>query len=310
MTAGRGSADAFAPLDWGLLAAVALMWGASFLLIDVGLDGLHPASIAWLRVLFGAATIACIPAARGGVRRADRFPIALLGIVWMTVPFLLFPFAQQWIDSSLAGMINGAAPLFTAALAALWYARAPRGWQLAGLMIGFLGVLTIYFPSIDGARGTALGAGMVLLAAFLYGIAFNLAEPLENRNGALPVIWRAQLVALVLLSPPGLFGLAQSAPDWSNMLAMVALGALSTGVGFVAFVTLVGRVGAARGSVTIYFIPVIAIILGVAFRGDSVAPAAMFGTALVLLGAWLTSRRQSARPGTGAEAFANPDNRP
>jgi drug/metabolite transporter (DMT)-like permease len=101
------------------------MWGASFFLIDLGLDGLHPAPVAWLRLLFGAATLACFPKARRSVPREEWPLIALLGLVWMGVPFLLFPIAQQWVASSLAGMINGAAPLFTAAIRAIWYRRTP-----------------------------------------------------------------------------------------------------------------------------------------------------------------------------------------
>ena len=73
---------------------------------------------------------------------------------------------------------------------------------------------------------------------------------------------------------------------------MVALGVFSTGLAFAAFATLVGRVGAARASVTVYVIPVVAIVLGVAFRGESVGALALSGTVLVLVGAWLTSRRQ------------------
>lgn len=290
--------EAFSLRDWGLLVAVALMWGASFLLIDFGLVDLRPESVAWLRLAFGAGTLGLIPASRRRVARGDWPLIALLGCVWMAIPFLLFPFAQQWITSSLAGMINGSTPLFTALIAALWFRRPPRGLQLAGLAIGFVGVVAIYWPTLGAARATALGAGLVVLAAFFYGIAFNLAEPLEKRIGALPVIWRAELVALVLLTPTGLFGVMASPPAWPSLLAMAALGCFSTGLAFVAFITLVGRVGATRGSVAVYLVPVVAIALGVAFRGESVAPAALIGTALVLWGAWLTSRRQrgNARP--------------
>jgi drug/metabolite transporter (DMT)-like permease len=115
--------EAFAPRDWGLLAAVALMWGSSFLLIEIGLVDLEPAAVAWLRIVFGALTLGCVPGARRSVRRRDLPGIALLGLVWMAVPFLLFAVAQQSIASSLAGMINGAAPLFTAAVAAVWARR-------------------------------------------------------------------------------------------------------------------------------------------------------------------------------------------
>ncbi len=74
---------------------------------------------------------------------------------------------------------------------------------------------------------------------------------------------------------------------------MVPLGVLGTGLAFVLMATLVGRVGGPRGSVAIYFVPVVAIVLGVVVRGDTVEPLAIGGAALVLLGAWITSRRES-----------------
>jgi drug/metabolite transporter (DMT)-like permease len=64
-------------------------------------------------------------------------------------------------------------------------------------------------------------------------------------------------------------------------------------VAFAFFTTLAGRVGAARGSVTVYFIPVVAIVLGVLLGGESVALIALAGTALVLVGAYLTSRKEA-----------------
>jgi drug/metabolite transporter (DMT)-like permease len=210
----------------------------------------------------------------------------------MAAPFLLFPVAQQWIDSSLAGMINGAAPLFTVAVAAAWYRTVPGRWQLAGLATGFAGIIAIFLPTVEGAEATALGAGLILLATLLYGVAYNLAEPLQRRNGGLPVVWRALLVTLAMIAPFGLFGLVSSSFAWQGIAAMAALGVFGSGLAFVAFATLVGRVGAARASVTGYCIPVVAIVLGVVFRGESVGLLTLSGAVLVLIGAWLTSRRQ------------------
>jgi drug/metabolite transporter (DMT)-like permease len=105
------------------------------------------------------------------------------------------------------------------------------------------------------------------------------------------VLLRAQLAALVLLLPFGLWGLRSSSFAWPSVLAMVPLGVLGTGVAFVLMTTLVGRVGGPRGAVATYFIPVVAIVLGVVLLGERVAPAALAGTALVVAGAWLTSRR-------------------
>jgi drug/metabolite transporter (DMT)-like permease len=281
---------AFTPRDWGLLAGVALMWGSSFLLIEIGLDDLRPTAVTWLRILFGALTLACLPAARRPIARADWPAVGLLGLVWLAAPFTLLPLAQQSISSSLAGMVNGAAPLFTLLVGTIWSRRLPTPRQALGLVVGFAGVVAIDLPALQGADATALGAAMVLVATMFYGVAFNLAVPLEERNGALPVIWRAQLVALVLVTPLGVVGAAGSSWSWSSMAAMVVLGALSTGVAFAFFTTLAGRVGAARGSVTVYFIPVVAIVLGVALGGETVAALALVGTALVLFGAYVTSR--------------------
>jgi drug/metabolite transporter (DMT)-like permease len=266
------------------------MWGSSFLLIDIGVDHFAPELVALLRVAFGAATLAVVPAARRSVPRAAWAPIAALGVVWMAVPFVLFGVAQEDIDSSLAGMINGSAPLFTAIIAAIVARQLPSGARAAGLVIGLGGVVAISMPSLQGAESSAAGAGLVVLATMLYGIAFNLSAPLQRSYGALPVIWRAQLVALVLLAPVGLAGVPGSEFDWASMIAVAVLGSLGTAVAFVAFTTLSGRVGSTRASVTIYFLPVVAIVLGAVFRDEAIALASLLGTGLVIAGAYVTSR--------------------
>jgi drug/metabolite transporter (DMT)-like permease len=289
------SAEAFGALDWALLAGVALTWGGSFLFIELGLDHFKPGLVAFLRVFFGAVTLAMIPGARRSVPRADWPLVALLGVIWMAVPFMLFSIAQQWIESSLAGMINAATPLFTTLVAAILVRHLPGRLQAAGLVIGFLGVVAVASPSFGEGESTSLGIVLVLLAAILYGFAFNLAGSLQRRHGALPVIWRAQLVALVLLLPVGTVSATESTFAWESLLPLVALGSICTALAFVWFATLVGRVGASRGSVTLYFVPVVAIVLGALLLDESIALAAVFGTGLVLGGAYLTSREEPAR---------------
>jgi drug/metabolite transporter (DMT)-like permease len=289
---GSGSrTEAFGVREWGLLASIALIWGSSFLFIDVGLESLRPGVIAVARVALGVAALSLVPAARRPIGREDRVRVAFLGVIWAGLPLILFPVAQQWIDSSVAGMLNGAVPLAGAAWAVVLLRRPLPRVHAVGLLIGFAGVLAISWPQLQGSRATTLGAGLVVLAVVLYGLAVNLAVPLQQRYGALPVLLRAQLAALVLLLPFGIQGLGGSSFTWPSVLAMVPLGVLGTGVAFVLMTTLVGRVGGPRGAVATYFIPVVAIALGVLFLGERVAPAALAGTALVVAGAWLTSRR-------------------
>jgi drug/metabolite transporter (DMT)-like permease len=284
----------FAARDWGMLAGVALTWGASFLFIEVGLEHFAPTVVAFGRIAFGALTLSLLPGARRPVPRSEWRQIAALGVTWMAIPFVLFAVAQQWIDSSLAGMINAATPLFVALVAAFLVRRLPSHLQTVGLVVGFAGVVAISLPSV-GSGSNALGIGLVLLAALLYGVAFNIASPLQRRNGSLPVIWRAQLVAVVLVLPFAIWGGFESEFAWSSLLAVIALGSLGTALAFFWFTTLIGRVGSTRASVTIYLVPVVAILLGALLADETIHVAALAGTALVLAGAYLTSRPTAER---------------
>jgi len=291
-TAPGTHSEAFAALDWGLLAATALMWGSSFLWIAEGLESFPPAVVTLARLTLGAATLALFPKTRRPVDRVDLPRVALLGLVWMAIPLTLFPIAQQWVDSSIAGMVNGGVPIFAAVIAAILLRRAPGRAQAAGIATGFAGVLLISVASASGVSGSLGGVLLILLATAMYGLAVNLSVPLVQRYGSLPVLLRAQFAALIAVLPIGLAKLSDATWSWTSAGAMVVLGAFSTGLAFVAMAELGKRVGATRGSIGIYFIPVVATILGVAFRDERPAWPSFIGMGLVALGAWWSSRRE------------------
>jgi len=282
--------ESFALQDWGLLSSIALMWGSSFIFIDEAVESFEPWLIAVLCLSFGAATLAWFGRARVFIERWDWRAIVLLAFLWMAAPFVLFPTAQQWIDSSLAGMINGSSPIFAAVTAALIARSVPMPRQVMGILLGFAGVVALTSPAVQGARSTALGVLLVLIASVFYGVALNIAEPLQRRYGSLPVLLRAQMVALAMLAVPGLVSVSNSSFSWSSLLAMLPLGCLSTGVAFVAMGTLVGRVGATRGSLAIYFIPIVAIVMGWLLRDENIEFISIVGTGMVIAGAALASR--------------------
>jgi drug/metabolite transporter (DMT)-like permease len=304
ITTAQGTrSEAFGPTEWGLLAAIAAIWGSSFLWIAIGLESFRPGFITLLRIGLGAAALALFPRSRIAVAREDWPRIVLLALLWVAIPLLLFPVAQDLgISSSVAGMLNGAMPLFAALFAALLLRQAPAARQALGLVVGFGGVVLVSLPALQGASATAIGAGLLILATALYGLSANVAVPLQQKYGALPVIFRAQVVALAAVLPFGLWSLPGSRFSWPSILAMLVLGILGTGLAFVAMSVLVGRAGATRGAVAIYFIPVVALVLGVTVRGESVSPISLLGVALVILGAVLTSRRER----NPAEAAAAP----
>jgi drug/metabolite transporter (DMT)-like permease len=289
-----GSA-AFGATDWAMLLSVAAIWGSSFLLIDIALEAFSPAVIAALRVTLGATALAFVPRARRiRIDRQDHVRVALLGVAAMGIPLLLFPIAQQWIESSIAGMINGAMPLTTALWATMLLRRPPGRWVIAGLIVGFAGVVAIVVPQTPtfgtGSMRTALGVGLALIAVVMYGLAANLAVPLGQRYGALPVLLRAQLAAMVILIPNGVRGSSGSSFAWGPAVAMLPLGVLGTGAVYVLMVTLVGRVGSTRGATAAYLVPLVAVLLGVTIAGDVLPRLALAGVVLVLAGAWLSSR--------------------
>jgi drug/metabolite transporter (DMT)-like permease len=209
----------------------------------------------------------------------------------MAVPLSMFPFAEERVSSALTGMLNGANPIFTATVAWMLLKRPPARNQRWGLLLGFVGTALIALPSLGEGRSEALGVALILVALVCYGFALNVAVPLQQKYGSLPVFWRAQIVGMALTIPLGLTGLDESRIELLPVLAILALGVFGTGMAYILMGGLAGRVGATRASISTYLIPVVAILLGVIVLSESVHPLSLAGSALVLLGAWLGSRR-------------------
>lgn len=288
----------FGLLDWVLLIGTGAMWGSGFLFVRLGLTDLDPRTLVWGRLVLGALILTMMrPAWQPLKHRRDWWLVILLGIVWMALPFMLIAYAQQTIDSALAGMINGIAPLVTALVAALVFRIRPSKALAAGLVIGFIGIIIVLLPSLNGDASIG-GILMMLLASSSYGVAFNVTGLLQRRgNGALAVVWRALLVATVLATPLGMLGLGESQLSWSGVGAIAGLGVLATGVSFITFQILVGRVGSSRASIATYLTPVVAMLLGVIVAGEYLHPVSIGGMVLVLLGAYLASKGRKV-PGT------------
>jgi drug/metabolite transporter (DMT)-like permease len=185
-------------------------------------------------------------------------------------------------------------PIFAVTIGSLMLRRLPRRIQLVGLAVGFVGVAGIALPRVAEGSSQALGVGLVLLATVCYGVAINIATPLTQRYGALPVMARMLALASLWTAPLGLVGLGGSAFAWDSLLAVGALGVMGTGVAFVLMGRLVGRVGSARASFATYLIPVVAMVLGVVFRDEELHLSSVSGVVLVIAGAFLASRRERA----------------
>ena len=280
--------------DWALLVLPGLIWGASFLFIAEGLEVMAPDGVTFGRIAIGFVTLSLIPAVRAPVRRADWAGTAWLGVLWLAFPLSMFPHAEQHVSSAMTGMLNGATPLFATSVAAIVASRLPSGAVVIGLAVGLVGATLVAAPALGEGQSSVTGVLLIVAALVSYGVAINLARPLQQRNGALPVVWRALAVALVLTAPIGLPALLHARWTFRAVLCMLALGALGTGIANVLVAVAAGRIGATRASATTFLMPAVALALGVAVRGERVAAIAILGGAVCLAGAWLVRRAGSA----------------
>ena len=248
----------------------------------------------FFRITFGCIVLWLIPTNSTPIAPEDRKKVLLLGVTWIAFPLTMFPIAQQWINSSLTGMLNSAMPVFTVLIGLAVFKIPTASIQLIGVITGLGGLFLIGLPEVTTDGTHALGVLLVILAVLSYSVAVHIAGPLQREYGAIPDVRNALLVAVVLSTPYGAVGIADSGFAWGPMIACIALGAGGTGIAFALAAELNGRVGAVRTSIVTYLIPIVAVFLGVVFRDDTITLWAILGTIVVLLGAFLTTLTESS----------------
>jgi drug/metabolite transporter (DMT)-like permease len=279
--------------DWLLMAIPGVIWGTSFLFIAEALRAIGPNGVTFVRLLVGFATLALFPAAWRRVERRDWGAIALLGVVWMAFPLSMFPHAEERVSSAVTGMLNGAGPLLVAIVTSSLSRRLPSRGVSTGLLVGVLGAVLVALPAVHEGRSSTVGVLLIVAALFSYAFALSIARPLQHRYGALPVIWRAQAVALLLTAPLGAPELLDARWSRGPLLSVIALGAFGTAIAFVVMATAAGRVGPTRASATVFLIPGVALLLGVVVRGEQVAMLSVIGCAVCVSGALLMRRART-----------------
>ncbi|WP_121710259.1 DMT family transporter [Streptomyces sp. E5N91] len=294
-------------LDWRLrFGLLSLVWGFSFLFMKVGTESFAPFQVTLGRLAFGTAVVAAAMA----VKR-ERLPrgawtwlhLTVAGFLLNALPFSLFAFSELTIPSSLAGICNATSPLWGMALSLVALSEdRPTRRRVAGLGIGFLGVLTVLgvwqgFHGLD-VTGTALA----LLASFSYPVGWiYVRRTLAGSSHSHLSLTGAQLglatLQLAVVTP--LFTSVPTSFPVLPLLAVAALGVLGTGLAFLIQYDLVAEVGPTTAQMVTYFTPVIATAAGVALLGESLSWSTPVGAAVVLAGAALTqSRPRADRAGT------------
>lgn len=281
---------AYGPVEWGLTLTIGLIWGSAFLWIAIGVDALSPGVVALGRVVLGTAALATFPRARRWIHRSDWLRVFVIAIAGNAAPALLFAIAEQDLDSAVAGMLTSGAPLMSLAIASLMLRSLPRRTQAVGITLGFIGITFMTLPSLKGVDAAPLGVALVLIAVVGYGVSSNLLVPLQQRYGGPAVTLWALAISSVVLAPFGLATIGESEFALSAVFAVAILGIVGTGIARSLSATLAGRAGGPRMTTTTYLVPIVAIVLGVVFRDETIEPIAFLGVAVVLIGAWIASR--------------------
>jgi drug/metabolite transporter (DMT)-like permease len=267
-----------------LLLTLASIWGASFLFIKLGVDEVEPAVVVLGRLVVGVAVLVPVVLLRGGIPdiRTMWVPCVVLGALNNAVPYWLIAFAETRIDSGLAAVIQAAAPILTVVLAMrIDPSQRVRGLRLAGVAVGFVGVALL----VGVQEGSQLvGALAVLGTATCYAVSVLYAGRAVRSFPPLEVAIGQLGVGMLLALPFGLAQLPSEAPPAKAVAAIVALGALSTGVAYLLYFTLIARAGASRAILVTYLVPAFALVYGTVFLGEPVTVSALAGLVLILGG--------------------------
>jgi drug/metabolite transporter (DMT)-like permease len=293
---------------WALFVAMSVIWGVPYLLIKVAVDDFSPVVVVFLRCAVGAVLLVPWTLARGHLGAAVRQhwrALLVFTVLEMTGPWLLLPWAEQSLSSSLTGLLVAAVP-FVAALAALVAGDDDRlsAVRVVGMVLGVIGIGVLLGLDVGGAHLDAIGA--VALVVVGYAIApMVIARKLPDVPGVTAASFALLFTALVYapFAVPQLGDAADAPADaW---LAVIGLGTVCTALALALFFALIREAGPQRALIITFVNPAVAVLLGVLLLDEPFTLGLALGLPLVLAGCVLATRRNAAR--TGASELTDVD---
>jgi drug/metabolite transporter (DMT)-like permease len=276
---------------WALFAAMCVIWGIPYLMIRVAVREVSPSALVLFRTALAALLLLPLATARGELAPLRRclVPIAAFAAVEIAIPWIALGTAEQRLSSSLTGLLIAAVPLVGVVIAATTGTRERPGRQnLAGLLIGIVGVGAIVGLDVKGASATALAE--LALVAVCYAIGPAILQRWLSDLPPLGVIAASLgLVALVYI-PLAAFSFPTHVPRASVVASMVGLAVVCTALAFVLFFELIAEAGPVRATVITYVNPAVAALLGVTVLSERFTVGMGIGFALVLAGSLLATR--------------------
>lgn len=307
---GKGPSAA-GPLDWTMLAALSALGGSSFVFIHQALTSAPPAIVSIGRLWIAAIALYAVMRAKG-----RRFPPLLVrtkqgrrphrlwawmtvtGVVGYTIPFFIFPWAQQFVPSGLAGVYMAFMPIWTLGLAFLYAGEALTPSRIAGFVLAAAGVLVLLGPeAIDGVAASSVAAQAgLLLATFLYAASAVLSR---RAPPARRLVFTAGIVlAGAIFATPALLFTPLAPANWSlaSLASILALGLGPTAIGSLVLILLIRRVGASFMALANYVTPLFAVLAGAVLFGERLGLNVFAALALIFAGVAISQRRARSAP--------------
>lgn len=294
-----------------LWLALALMWSSSYTAIKMGVETIAPLPlvsgrmIIGLAIMFAVLKLSNMTLSRNG---RDWFAYAFSGLMGNTVPFVLISYGEQHVDSALAALLMGIAPVATVLIAHI----AVPGEGLtrrsaAGIFTGFTGLVMLVGPgALSGLGSHLVGQIAIVSAALCYAITTIFVKnhavrpPLEMATGSMLVgtlCICAATVASFALGDRAAF----SVPSFSSAAAVVYLGVFSTALATLIYFHLVPRIGATRMSQINFAVPVGGALLGVMLLGETIAPSKALALCVIMAAIYLVTTRPGGYRTTAAQ---------
>jgi drug/metabolite transporter (DMT)-like permease len=276
---------------WWAFAFMSIVWGGSYLLIKIAINGgITAPDVAWLRVAIAAALLVAVAGRRFGSLRGRWRWILVFAVAEISIPFPLIAIGEVHVASSLAAIIIASVPLIVTVLSLRFDpSERPTRARAAGLMIGFTGVIALVGIDVAGNAKEVLGALAIFVAAIGYAIGPMVVKLRMQGLDSRAMMGAALLVATVILAPSAALNTPSRTPTVGAFAAVAALGLLCTAVAFVVYTMLIREAGTSRATVITYINPLVAVVLGVTLLSERPGPSALAGLLLILAGSWLST---------------------
>jgi len=278
--------------------ALGFVWGCSFIFIELGLVFLSPFGVTFVRCALGAITLLIFAKAKKvGLPKGKSIwkKLWVVAMLLNVAPGVLFAFAQQYITSALAGIINATTPLMTLIFMLLIFREEKiKREQVYGLLSGALGVMTVVGVWKELGDNQLIGVIALLIAVSCYGASY----PYSTRN-VIPLGLKPEalatgqlLMATMTLLPFFIFdGFSSDNYATKSIIAMLCLGIFGSGFAYIWNFSVTAAAGSAIGSAVTYITPVVAVIVGWLYLNEEIAWYEPVGALVVIIGALLSQGR-------------------